>query len=377
MVGGTLPTSAGGLLLMLLYVCNSSHGFGHGSRTAAVLAELASRRPDWRLVVSSGLPDAFLDLAYGPVRHERRSCRWDVGMVQSQALGCDPIATLVALEELQRELPARIAAEAAWITAQSEPVLVLADVPPAAALLAEQLGAPLAWLASFGWDAIYGPLGGAFAPWARRCAELYGRGDLLIRCPLALPMPWGVEEKAVGITASRPRLDTAALARELRLPCQRDRVVLISFGGLGLPLDPALLQRWPEHVFIGPDPALASMGNGRVLPPGCRPLDLMPVAGRLITKPGYSSFCEAFSQGVGLHVVQRRDGFAEAPVLEEALQDHGFHQLLSQEELLAGEWHLDRPLLPPRRGALALQGEARAAELLIDLAERRISRSDR
>ena len=117
-------------------------------------------------------------------------------------------------------------------------------------------------------------------------------------------------------------------------------------------------------MFIGPDPGLAAVANGRLLPPGVRPLDLMPLASRLITKPGYSSFCEAFSQGIGIHLVDRQ-GFAEAPVLRQALQNHGAHRLLSQEQLLAGDWQLDQPLLPPRQGPLRLDGAAVAAEALI------------
>ncbi|MFM7265825.1 MAG: hypothetical protein ACKOZW_09615 [Cyanobium sp.] len=349
---------------MLIYLCLSSHGYGHGSRTAAVLAELAARRPHWRLVLSTALSEGFLSLAFGPVPYERRPCQWDVGVIQADALSVDPPATLAALERLEAALPDQLEAEVAWLAEQPGPVAVLADVPPSAALLAERLGLPLIWLASFGWDAIYAPMGGAFAERAERYRALYGQGELLLHCPLALPMPWGVPQVRLGVTASRPRLPLEALAAELQLPADRERVVLVSFGGLGLRLDPELLARWPHHVFVGPDPGLASVANGRLLPPGVRPLDLMPLASRLITKPGYSSFCEAFGQGIGIHLVDRQ-GFAEAPVLRQALQDHGAHRLLTQEQLLAGDWQLDQPLLPPRLGPLPLDGAAEAAAALI------------
>ncbi|MCP9933035.1 hypothetical protein KBZ08_03810 [Cyanobium sp. Candia 9D4] len=355
---------------MLICACVSSHGFGHGSRTASVLCELAALRPDWRLVISTGLPPAFLELSFGPVPFEVRPCRWDVGVVQADALGADAGATLTALERLKEELPALVEREARWLEAQRQPVLVLGDVPPAAALLARRLQVPLVWLASFGWDAIHAPMGPAFRPWVERHRRLYGQGDLLLHCPLALPMDWGVPEVRLGLTSSRPRLDPARLARELALPAERERVVLVSFGGLGMAIDPALLARWPEHVFIGPEPLLATVPNGRCLPPGVRPLDLMPLAGRLITKPGYSSFCEAFSQAVGIHLVHR-SGFAEAPVLEEDLRNHGWHRLLSQEAFRRGDWELDLPLLPPRHGPLAVDGASTAAETLVSWLEGR------
>lgn len=353
---------------MLIYACISSHGFGHGSRTAAVLSELAALRPDWRLVLSTALPDAFLQLAFAGVPYERRCQRWDVGMVQADALQVDAQATLEALQQLDRELDQRLAVELAWLREQRQPLLVYGDVPPPAALLAARLQAPLVWLASFGWDAIYAPFGGALAERAEACRQLYGQGDLLLRCPLSLPMPWGVPQRPLGLTCSRPRFDPQRLAARLQLPLERERCVLISFGGLGLPLDPALLARWPQHLFLGTDPALAAAPNGRVLPPDVRPLDAMPLVSRLITKAGYSSFCEAFSQKVGIHLVERQ-GFAEAPVLEQALQDHGHHRLLRYEQLLRGDWQLDLPLLSPRLGPLPNDGASVAARALLELAE--------
>ena len=362
---------------MLIYTCISSHGFGHGSRSASVLAQLHRLRPHWRLVVSTALPEAFLATAFGPLPVEQRRCQWDVGVLQADALDSDPAATLLALEQLEQRLPDQLASEQAWLVEQNEPVLVLADVPPAAALLAEQLQAPLVWLASFGWETIYEPFGEAFRPWAQRCLERYRRGQLLLHCPLSLPMAWDIPERQVGLTAGEPRCDGEALARQLALHPERDRNVLLSFGGLGYRLDPALLARWPEHLFIGHDPLLAEMANGRALPPAIRPLELMGHCGRLITKPGYSSFCEAMTYGVGIHLV-RRDGFAEAPVLERDLQRHGWHRLLSKEQFSAGDWQLDQPLLPPSRGPLPLGGAQQAARILVEFvsAKTMISRSD-
>ena len=129
---------------MLIYACVSGHGFGHGSRVAAVLTALHQRQPSWRLVHSTPLAPAFLQLAFGPVPFEQRACRWDVGVIQADALGADAEATLAALEQLQHQLPDQIEAEARWIRAQHEPVLVLGDVAPSAAALARRQRASLA-----------------------------------------------------------------------------------------------------------------------------------------------------------------------------------------------------------------------------------------
>ena len=84
-------------------------------------------------------------------------------------------------------------------------------------------------------------------------------------------MAWGVPTVRLGLTSSRPRLELKGLARDLGLPAERERVVLVSFGGLGMAIDPALFARWPQHVFIGPDPAMASVPMAVACPRGCGP----------------------------------------------------------------------------------------------------------
>lgn len=353
---------------MLIVACVSGHGYGHGSRVAAVLTALHRLEPDWRLVLSTSLPQAFLELAFGPVPFERRPGRWDVGVIQADALGADGPATLAALEQLELELPEQLQREADWIRAQGQPVLLLGDVPPAAAQLAQRLQAPLVWMGNFGWDAIYRPMGGPFVAEADRALAAYRQGTALIRCPLALPMPWGLPTTAVGLTAGRPRHQPEQLRQRLGLITPPQRTVMVAFGGLGLSLEPALFGRWPDHHFLVSDAAVAAAAaNTTLIPADLRPLELLPLCGRVITKPGYSTFCEALSQGTGLHLV-RREGFAEAPLLEAELQRHGWHRLLERQQLEAGDWQLDQPLLAPSAGPIAADGAEQAARLLQHLA---------
>ena len=352
---------------MLIVACVSGHGYGHGSRVASVLSALHALEPSWRLVLSTSLPRPFLELAFGPVPFEHRPCRWDVGVIQADALGADGPATLAALDQLDQALPAQLEREVEWIRRQGQPVLVLGDVPPAAADLADQLDAPLVWMGNFGWDAIYRPMGGAFAARADQALAAYRRGSALIQCPLALPMPWDLPSQKVGLTAGQPRHDAQALRQRLRLPLPPERTVMVAFGGLGLSLDPALLDRWPDHHFLVSESALAAAANATLIPPDLRPLEVLPLCGRVITKPGYSTFCEALSRDVGIQLVQRH-GFAEAPVLEADLQRHGWHRLLTRTQLEAGDWQLDQPLLAPTAQPLPSGGEQAAAQYLQRLA---------
>ena len=351
---------------MLIYVCISSHGFGHAARQAALLRELHLLCPHWTLVISTMVDRRFLELVFRDIPVVLRPVRWDVGMLQADALGADPAATLEALKDLEDALPQRLDQEVAWISKQDMPVLVIGDIPPVAAELAEQLQAPLVWMGNFGWDDIYAPLGSAFAAWVRRARDCYQRGSLLLRCPFSLAMNWNLREISLTLVTAEPRSIPAAL--EAKLQESPSPNVLVGFGGLGLGLEPSLFARWPDHRFLltlprNPDlkERLALISNVTLLPDGVRPLDVMPYCRRHLGKPGFSSFCEAMAADLGLHVVERQ-GFAEASVLMEGLRQHASHRILRREELESGRWALDQPLQPPTHGRLSATGAIEAAK---------------
>ena len=354
---------------MLVVACISSHGFGHGARVAALLQALAVSQPDCRFVLSTALPAAFLRRTFVGINYEHRPCQWDVGVVQADALGSDPMATVQALERLEQQLPQQIEVEARWLEhwrRSNEPVVIVADVPPAAARLAERLGWPLVWHGNFGWDSIYADLGGPLQVWSERCLADYRHGRAILRCPFALPMPWGLPLQSLGLSAGQPRFAAQTVGERLNWRSQRPRSALLCFGGLGLPLDPALLARWPQWQFIVVNEAVAEAPNATLLPEDLRPVDVMPLCSLVITKPGYSTFAEALSQGCGLLVVERQ-GFAEAEVLQQGLQQHAFHRLLSRSAFEQGQWRLDQSLRPPQGQPLAIDGAAIGSDFVLSV----------
>ena len=354
---------------MLIYLCLSSHGFGHAARQATVLSALHQLQPTWRLVVSSLVSADFLKLACGadvPVEH--RSVGWDVGMIQADALGVDQEKTLRSLKILDRSLPQRLDQEIAWLTKQKTPVLVVGDIPPSAAVLAERLGAPLVWMGNFGWDDIYAPLGGPFATYAAAAKAQYQKGQLLLRCPFSLAMDWGLKEHEIGVTISALRELPSQL--QLHLVQIQKPLVLVGFGGLGVAINPALFRLWPNHHFLMPEPVAPQLRasfqseiNVTLLPERVRPFDVMPYCDRHLGKPGYSTFCEALSQGLGMHVVER-DGFAEASVLMDGLRRYGNHRILSRDSFTQGEWGLEQPLVQATHPMASKHGADEAAKAL-------------
>ena len=352
---------------MLIIACISSHGFGHGARVAAVLHAVHARRPDCRFILSTALPQEFLARSFAGLPLQHRLCRWDVGVIQADALGSDSEATLAALGQLDAELPDLVERESAWIAAQrqnGEAALVLADIPPAAALLAQRLELPLIWHGNFGWDSIYGAMGPCFSSWSQQCLMRYRQGQALLSCPFSLPMNWGLPVYELGLSCATPGIEAELLRQRLGWRTSRDRSALLCFGGLGLSCNPAWLESWPDWRFLVLDPQLVQAGNALLVPEDLRPLDVMPLCDLVITKPGYSTFCEALRQQCGLVVVQR-EGFAEAAVLEQLLPRYGRHRFISRGQFDCGDWGLDQALNSPDGLPLPVGGEEQAAEFLL------------
>ncbi len=351
---------------MLYYLCLSSHGYGHASRQASILSEVYKLRPDWRFIVSSFVDIDFLNLAFWGLPIEHRRIKWDVGMIQSDALQVNNSSTLNSIHNLEKGMSKQISLEAKWINSQNSEVIIISDIPPSAARLAEELGAKLIWIGNFGWDDIYSPIGGEFENYAKSLSKQYSKGDLLLRCPFSMQMDWQIPEKEVGLTYSKPRKLPPQFHQ--RLDQSLEPLVMIGFGGLGFRFEYDLLDKWPNYNFIMAKPSnstyISSCPNLIYLPEAVRVIDVLPFCFRLIGKPGYSTFCEAISQEVGLHIV-KRDDFAESEFLIRGLKQYAHYKILEKDDLLSGNWQLDENLIEPLDDVIDKDGALAAAKEII------------
>ena len=98
-----------------------------------------------------------------------------------------------------------------------------------------------------------------------------------------------------------------------------------------------------------------------------RPVDFMPICGRVLSKPGYSTFAEALRLDTPI-VSLVREGFAEAPILLKALADYSLHQIISEAEFFDSNWDfLAQDLLPPKTNQkLAKDGTKAIAEEIVE-----------
>jgi hypothetical protein len=354
----------------ILYVAITNHGFGHATRTASVVAEIQRLCPDITVILATTAPRWLLDTYLSrPYIHRPRS--FDVGVLQRDSLIMDLPATLEKLQHIRRQSAAIIASEATFLK-QNRVSLVLADIPPLATAIAHAADVPCWMMSNFGWDYIYRHWGGAFVEIADWIGDLFQQCDRLFRLPFHEPMTAFPTVTDVGLTGGTPAYAEAELREMFNLTAPPEKTILLTFGGLGIEQIPyAGLAQFPDWQFLTFDPQAPALPNLiRVEGHRYRPVDLMPLCGRVVSKPGYSTFAEACRLGVPVCSVTRRD-FAEAAVLLAAIADRAYHQIIEPADLLRGDWQFLRnsPQPPRTREPLDLDGNLAIAQAVIDTCE--------
>src|SRR5437868_9423266 len=95
----------------------SGHGFGHATRSIAVIQALLNREPDLAFDVRTAVARVALARALGDTRLDITTVECDSGMVQLDSLRVDEAETLRVASRFYAQLRAKTEAEARYLTA--------------------------------------------------------------------------------------------------------------------------------------------------------------------------------------------------------------------------------------------------------------------
>ncbi|MEM6445344.1 MAG: glycosyl transferase [Cyanobacteria bacterium P01_D01_bin.123] len=347
-----------------IYVAITAHGFGHATRTAALIDRLLAIAPDVLPIFVTTAPRWLIE-KYVHCHFLYRPRALDVGVVQSDSLTMDLPATASKLADLRSQADAIVRAEADFIRL-NRVRLVLADMPPLACAIAKAADVPCWMAGNFGWDFIYRAFGAEFKADADWMAELYGQCDRLFRLPFYEAMTAFPHREDVGLTGGDAALTAEQLRQKLGLAGDRP-TVLLTFGGLGVDAIPyENLAAYPDWQFVSLDCDVPDLPNlMRLDGQQWRPVDIMPACTQVLIKPGYGTISEAMKAGVPLRCLTRT-GFAEAPILLDGIRQHSHHQILSRSQVFEQAWDwLEHPFAPPESDKpLASDGNQVIAEAI-------------
>lgn len=350
-----------------LYLVATGHGFGHAVRLATVAQIIHSLRPQYRLILVTPAPRWLLEsYITGEFIHRPRAL--DVGVIQSDSLTMDKRATLAKMQHIYRRRAEIIQGEVNFIL-NNRVDLVLGDIPALAPLIAQKAGIPCWMMGNFGWDFIYRGWGTEFAKMAAWISESYHQCDRLFRLPLSEPMSAFRNITEAGLTGGKPRYSIKQLRRNFAINVPVEKTVLLTFGGLGLQAIPYHhLARFPDWQFITFEQQAPDLPNLRKITDlTYRPVDLMPICGRVISKPGFSTFAEALRLDKAV-VSLTRDDFPEADLLLNGIKNHACHQIITPEAFFQENWDFlnQPPEMPLTPYHLPKDGSETIAQAIID-----------
>jgi hypothetical protein len=335
-----------------VYFAITNHGFGHTTRTCSVIAELQAQCPEITIIIATTAPRWLLEsyLSQDFIHHQRS---FDVGVIQSDSLNMDKVATLDKLNFLRSNQSEIIAREVEFLHSHQVD-LIVADIPPLVAAIAEAANIPCWMSGNFGWDFIYQDWVDKgereFAEITNWISQLHGKSDRLLRLPFHEPMSDFGTVQDIGLTGGTPKYTAEELCDRFSM-CSIRPKALLTFGGLSLNAIPYQnLAKFPDWQFITFDRDAPELPNlTQICGHTLRPVDLMPICDRIISKPGYSTLSEACRLGVPV-VCLTRDGFSEAEILIGGLQDYNHHLIISPEDFYEGDWQfLTTDMRSPRR----------------------------
>ncbi|AFY94686.1 hypothetical protein [Chamaesiphon minutus] len=331
-----------------IYIAITDHGFGHAARTASIAGQLQKLLPSVKLILVTTAPKWLLECYIdGDFIYRQRG--FDVGVVQADSLKMDLDATLSKWQHIISNKDEIIAEEVAFCQEYGVD-LVFGDAPPIATLIAQKLGVPCWMSGNFGWDFIYRDWGEDFAQVADWISDCYGCCDRLFRVPMHESMERFPVIEDVGLTGGDPKYLLEMIRTKFGLDRPKERTILMTFGGLSLDAIPYQnVSQFPDYQFITLDRHAPDLPNlVKALDLAVRPVDIMPLCDRVISKPGYCTYAEALKLQVPIVSITRA-GFAESEIILNGMQDYGYHQVIEPEDFFAPNWDfLHRPLQPPR-----------------------------
>jgi L-arabinokinase len=328
----------------------TGHGFGHATRMAAVASALARQAPGLRISLISTVPEWLFRLNL-PCGFQLRPRALDIGVIQLDSIRLDPAATLAAYARLLEAQPAAIREEAEILRREGV-VLVVADIPPAAFLVAERAGLPAIGISNFSWDWIYADYVRSlpeYAPILDQVRDAYGRADLFLRLPFHGDCNAFTIIRDIPMIARRSWRTREEVRQRLGLDGARP-VILLSFGGFEVRgIDFTRVQALDEYCFLTTQPMPHPLPNVRkVTLDGLKYEDLVAQADAVITKPGYGIVSDCLANRTPVLYTTRGE-FAEYAPLVAGLERFGVAAFIGNQDLLAGNWRdcLDRLLRRP------------------------------
>ncbi|MBT2661606.1 glycosyltransferase [Bacillus sp. ISL-45] len=283
----------------------SDYGYGHASRSIAIIRELLLRNSNIRIIVCHSFAISFMKNSIRSSRVSFREVNTDIGyFLKSDSIY--PYKKLLLEEYLKftNELDCRLLVEEGFLKSNHVD-LVLSDISPLPFQSARNLGIPSIGLSNFTWYTAYRGLieESELTP----LKEAYSKMTYFFSLA-GSNETWGFDSKEYGFFSRKVDLSEI---NSIRNQVDKSYEKKIVFLGLGMKVDQATLDLLP--IWDSPDIEFVVSSNVPVIRENVQqiPLDYVETqnyiasSNLVITKAGWGMVGEALNNNVPLLILER------------------------------------------------------------------------
>jgi hypothetical protein len=331
---------------MNLAVYCTGHGYGHLTRSMAVVQALKVKIPE--LIVHLRLPfPAELVLGhFGGIADSYKEIKLDIGLVQIDSLHHDLEASIKKLDFYYgSEGDKLVEAEAEWLI-NNKIDFALLDTPPRAFDACALANIPAFAVASFGWDDIWNELAAddsRMTRFADLASKSYNSISKTFRTPMNLGMKAFPNIVDVPLVVRQASKSIDEVRNKLDLPSDKP-LVLLAYGGEGFEsviLPSKSLMKKVHLIFTepmkSPNEDFIYITDNRLSTQNVSYSELIKAVDIAMIKPGYSTVAECVAQKTAV-IYTPRDSFPEAKTIQNYIHNNLPFSVLPEENLRNGEW---------------------------------------
>jgi UDP:flavonoid glycosyltransferase YjiC (YdhE family) len=348
----------------------SPHGFGHATRSAAVMEALRERISDVEFDIFTTVPIWIFDESItAPFAYH--AVQTDIGVVQTSPFHGDLAQTIKHLDAFLPFDPVFIRHLADTLQ-DRQCRLILCDIAPLGIAVGRRAGIPSVLIENFTWDWIYRrlPAADVLESHARYLERMFNAADHHIQTePVCRPQ---AAARTVAPVSRSARLAPEDVRKRLQVSAT-EKLVLITTGGIPSQVGyTGALKAHRDVAFVVPGGSRTATveENLILLPPrsGFYHPDLVNASDLVVGKVGYSTVAEAYNAGVPMAYIARAD-YPEVTSLVDFICRHLPQAAVEEAAFIDGRWlqRLPELLALPRAPSAGVNGAREAADIIVDL----------
>lgn len=316
----------------------SDYGYGHASRSIAVIRKLLSEYKDAKIYIkNSG--------AFDHIRHslpqeniEVIKNKNDIGVIfRKNSISVDKEQTRRMLIDWISSWEEYIKIEKQFCESRRID-LILSDITPQAFIVANELGIPGIAISNFTWHYIFFNLFGNISA-VEQMNEAYKLSNLALVLPFNEDMDSFIKQKKVGLVSREITRGKYDLRRKLGISDSE----LLVYMGIGMSVDPSFLCNLNKldipnlKLLVQPDVHLPFNNVVRIPENETETQNYINMCDLVVSKTGYSTASEAIRAKTPFFFI-KRDGFKEDDLIGDAIERMGIGRFISMRSFLDGEW---------------------------------------